>query len=239
MMILYPVMISSLNASPRRELGTRIFRTLVNYSTCFLPIAYYHIFSNHNTTTPNELNRVFGFIDDDGRMDSTAGSPLSPPRVTHSKLSIIMSYIKVNLYLCALAVAIVNPYSLSLFERVGLHLALFQYVAAGLYILGYFSYTSRVYNHQTNILLAVAIVFTVLFIAFSDGSYFGCLWIAVEICSYYFLRHGGESTAEVTSDSTEAPSIFTTVTGTGSDVEAQDMTMSKGGGVSGEATPVK
>ena len=239
MMILYPVMISSFDASKRRELGIRNFMMLFYYSTCFLPIAYYHIFSNHNTTTPNELNRVFGFIDDDGRMDSTAGSPLSPPRVTHSKLSIIMSNLKVNLYLCALAVAIVNPYSLSLFERVGLHFPLFQYVAAGLYILGYFSYTSRVYNYQTNILLAVAIVFTVLSLAFSDVYYFGCLVIAVEICSYYFLRHGGESTAEVTSDSTEAPSIFTTMTGTGSDLEAQDMTMSKGGGVSGEATPVK
>jgi hypothetical protein len=200
-------------------------------------ITYAFIFESHNTTQ-NEVHTIVGFVDDNGRADRTAGSPLSPPRVTYSTFSITMSYLKINLCLAVLVICIC--FATRLVKGVGLLPAFNPCLDVTLYCGGFFFYTSRVYNYRTNILLAVAMVFTILCMVCSDvhlSYYFFSSGIAVEFSTYCFLRNGGECAAEETTYSAAAPIIFTTVTGTGSDLEAQDM--SKGNAISVGATPVK
>jgi hypothetical protein len=214
------------------------FMYLLLVSLVFVSITYAFIFENHSTTQ-NEVHTVVGFVDDNGRADSTAGSPLSPPRVTYSTFSITMSYLKINLCLAVLVVFI--SFGMRLVQGVGLLPAFHPYLDVALYCGGFFFYTYRVYNYRTNILLAVAMVFAILCMVCSDIHlyyYFFSSGIAVEFSSYCFLRNGGEcAAAEETTYSAAAPIIFTTVTGTGSDLEAQDM--SKGNAISVEATPEK
>jgi hypothetical protein len=219
-----------------RSFLQRRFDLVFLASIIFVPIAYSCIFMSHSAT-PNEMNTVVGFVDDDGRIDGTAGSPLSPPRVTYSKFSITMSYLKINLYLTALAVVI--DFGNLLVKGVGLSPAFYPYLAVVLYCGGFFFYTYRVFNYRTNILLAFAMVFTIFSLPNPGLEIFGYMYIlmAVESISHCFLLDGGESTGEETSHSAGAAVVFTTVTGTGSDLEAPDV--SKGGGISVGATPVK
>jgi hypothetical protein len=190
-------------------------------SIAFMLVAYRSIFASH-TITPNELNTIIGFVDDDGLADSTARSPLSPPRVTYSTFSITMSYLKINMYLSVLAVVI--GLGNVLVKHVVFDLAAYYpYLANALYCGGFFFYTCRVFNYRTNILFAVAIAFIIYSMA-NDKDDFSYCGIVVVACSYCFLCYGGESAAEETAEhSAAAPVAFTTVTGTESYLEAQDM----------------
>jgi hypothetical protein len=162
-------------------------------SIAFMLVAYRSIFASH-TITPNELNTIIGFVDDNGLADSTARSPLSPPRVTYSTFSITMSYLKINMYLSVLAVVI--GLGNVLVKHVGLDLAAYYpYLAVALYCGGFFFYTCRVFNYRTNVLFAVAIAFIIYSMA-NDKDDFSYCGIVVVACSYCFLCYGGESAAE-------------------------------------------
>lgn len=198
-------------------LGHNLTLSLVHlYSLYFMPIAYYIIVENHSTT-PKEDYTIIGFVDDDGGVDGTAGTLLSPPRVTYSKFWITMSYLKVNLYLVALYLAICSISNL-LITRIG-HLTLVvQYLPVILYLAGFSFYTYRVFNYRTNILLTVAMLFGIPAVL-QDFYHFVVLGTAVLAISCHFLQYGGEivSAVEETSGAPGGPVAFTSVTGTGSD----------------------
>lgn len=184
------------------------------------PVAYVSITPNHSKTPMNAYT-VIGFIDDDRSVYDAEGTPLSPGRITYSRFFITMSYLKLNLYLLVLGIAVFG-FDCLLFKRMG-HLPVFyDYLSCLLYCVGIILYTSRVFNYRTNILVTVSMLLLLLdeairpIVVLKNLFYFE---LAVLHISYYFLQSGGGTV--IVSAAAESPTAFTTVTGTGSDLDAR------------------
>ena len=196
-------------------------------TVAFAPCAYYFIFLDH-VTAPMEGYKVIGFIDDGGCVDSTSGTPLTPPRVMYSKFSITMSYLKVNLYLAVLGAAVSGIQYLRAkhmgYSEASIILPII------LFGVGFFLYTSQVFNYRTNLLLTVgALLYYFALIVFHTigTGYFihffflGCMVLYV---SYHFLRYsGGNATISTVIESYSGSYSLianTAVTGTRLDIRS-------------------
>ena len=124
---------------------------ICQFIPCSLCMVYCGIFFSHSAMLKKKYN-IYGYIEE---IAIGNGSTLpSPPRDSRSFISMTMSYLKTEMYLLLLGVALMGV-DMTLTKLSGHH---YSFLCPILYFLGFFLYAYNVFHYRTNaIMLGICI----------------------------------------------------------------------------------
>jgi hypothetical protein len=184
--------------------GLHGFFSITNFGlNQFLPgslcAVYCGIFVSHSAMLKKKYN-IYGFSEE----NAPAGSTLpSPPRDIRSFLSITMSFLKTNLYLFVLGLALMGIDNLLTTHSIP-HRFFALFLCPILYFLGFFLYTYKIFHYRTNVMMLIICLHWALTV------YFPLLaGLSAQIFTpiYKWMLPGLKTTGEIAVVTSEVPSL--------------------------------
>jgi hypothetical protein len=151
--------------------------SITRFGICqFIPsslcMAYCGIFLSHSAMLKKKYN-IYGYIEE---IATANGSTLpSPPRDNRSFVSMTMSYLKTEMYLVLLGVALMGV-DMTLTKLSGHH---YSFLCPTLYFLGFFFYAYNVFHYRTNVIMLLICINCWVFVyhvTFAGISIMSLLW---------------------------------------------------------------